>query len=1062
MSWFDTTGIASLAKNALKEAQKTIDKALDIKDDESAAESATFDSSILDSQAKSANMKHSSSNSALQSSIWGSFTGSFFDNPIGDTKTVTTPPSSSVVARINEDLCDILERPAKETSQNESEGNSSASVEIMSPPTTPGSNLTSPEQLSGPTVQHSESVEVISATTPSSDLITVSSSSPSEQLSLSCNLNPDSVEVISDEFMDEDLSIEDDSKSYNTVTESTTIVTVFEGSSKAITTAPSRSGLHLSLEASTADLIKSSDRKSLNEMKVSVDSDTKKVPRLIEDAMLEKSIESFDSQTQFSDSTHSFEEVQPQNQDSGNRSDSPQSSEEHSDIVKVSSEQNSSDEIETATSSDIEIISPNGDSSSTNSVHKVSPLNCSIQHAELSKKKGHSRELSTHSMQSNASDDSRFSYQPETERLMRRISELSDILESREYKLMELGRENAELREKNAEMKVHLDTKRKRDDCMEVTSVTEEYTQRLSAIEKKFQQSIRERDNLRDQLKAARSDLASKMSKEDIQKVINEKDFMIEELKTEGEKLSKQILQNSNIIKKLRAKEKDSDSTLKRQNEQIEELTDEMERLKKSLSAKDEVERSQIEAVHKLSSEKRKLERENGQLKSQLDDTTQKLKTLQTSFEAAKKELNERQQSHSELTKKAEVLAILESEKNATAVRNEQILIELSSLREKLKQVEGGNNQKELNLRRENAELLRRLEETELKLEQQTGLLSDSTIPLFRQIEALQSTLDQRNTVFEGKEKHYLEQIDELQCKFTKLSNTEQVSTEQRVTLKNKISTLEEEVSTLRIKLDKVSDSIQQKEMEFVFKENELRDEIKKLHLVNEERTKELDESRSKIEKLHGQLNVEKEIGLSERRRGQELERKVKRLSESNLEPDDKVDSHRGDVSPTLSLGHASNADSLSSALWPMEDIDCVSNSGRQNSIYGASGFGSATHTTLLENLQASLKQRDGENHQLQWELSRLQADRNFLMTEVSNLTSQLETIKEKFNQNEHVAIEYNELQRKYDAILQMYGEKVEETEELQLDLLDVKEMYKAQIDELLKQQKERDKAAND
>lgn len=59
------------------------------------------------------------------------------------------------------------------------------------------------------------------------------------------------------------------------------------------------------------------------------------------------------------------------------------------------------------------------------------------------------------------------------------------------------------------------------------------------------------------------------------------------------------------------------------------------------------------------------------------------------------------------------------------------------------------------------------------------------------------------------------------------------------------------------------------------------------------------------------------------------------------------------------------------------------------------------------------------------------------------------------------MAIEYNELQRKYDAILQMYGEKVEETQELQLDLLDVKEMYKAQIDELLKQQKERDKATN-
>jgi F0F1-type ATP synthase membrane subunit b/b' len=34
-----------------------------------------------------------------------------------------------------------------------------------------------------------------------------------------------------------------------------------------------------------------------------------------------------------------------------------------------------------------------------------------------------------------------------------------------------------------------------------------------------------------------------------------------------------------------------------------------------------------------------------------------------------------------------------------------------------------------------------------------------------------------------------------------------------------------------------------------------------------------------------------------------------------------------------------------------------------------------------------------------------------------------------------------------------MYGEKVEEAEELRLDLQDVKEMYKMQIEDLLKKQ---------
>ena len=38
--------------------------------------------------------------------------------------------------------------------------------------------------------------------------------------------------------------------------------------------------------------------------------------------------------------------------------------------------------------------------------------------------------------------------------------------------------------------------------------------------------------------------------------------------------------------------------------------------------------------------------------------------------------------------------------------------------------------------------------------------------------------------------------------------------------------------------------------------------------------------------------------------------------------------------------------------------------------------------------------------------------------------------------------------------LFQMYGEKTEEAEELRLDLLDVKEMYKMQIEDLLRKQK--------
>lgn len=56
---------------------------------------------------------------------------------------------------------------------------------------------------------------------------------------------------------------------------------------------------------------------------------------------------------------------------------------------------------------------------------------------------------------------------------------------------------------------------------------------------------------------------------------------------------------------------------------------------------------------------------------------------------------------------------------------------------------------------------------------------------------------------------------------------------------------------------------------------------------------------------------------------------------------------------------------------------------------------------------------------------------------------------------HDSVVNQFNQLQEQYDAILQMYGEKVEETEELQLDLQDVKDMYRSQIDDLLLQQRQ-------
>lgn len=119
MSWFDASGFASLAKSALKEAQKTIDKALDIKDEEQKATQAPsadmtdfFETWGLEekesTEAKESTEEKTNLPQQQNTSIWGSFTGSFFENPKGIEGGLKTMKHSK---SFQEFLKDSIEQP---------------------------------------------------------------------------------------------------------------------------------------------------------------------------------------------------------------------------------------------------------------------------------------------------------------------------------------------------------------------------------------------------------------------------------------------------------------------------------------------------------------------------------------------------------------------------------------------------------------------------------------------------------------------------------------------------------------------------------------------------------------------------------------------------------------------------------------------------------------------------------------------------------------------------------------------------------------------------------------
>ncbi|XP_058175793.1 TATA element modulatory factor [Anopheles ziemanni] len=1198
MNWFDTTGIANLAKTALKEAQKQIDKALDIKDDDDAIETGiddeTPDSSsravsatvnkdqlaaknsehtdVADSGtgAVSPNDPRSSITTVLKNETieqeaadsqhvgsvsWGSFTGSFFERPTGSVEnvTVTKPPASLKRQSVEDSETSPL------TGSPPTEKDSSESIEVLSTITTPISTLASPNLLpSGEATQYdgeSESVEVLGTQGTASSVSSPESLTAADQNSphgQTGNNDGDFIALSSFEMHrgtsddhEDDISIEDDSMSY---TLSEQPVTVMEANStmSPITVAPTRSGLHLPLpstfsprdvkegvrnisvvetaannwaSSSTARLgFTGTAESSESEWAAGGEAGYEKKPQPTQndEQDLDRSYENVEIQTQTSDSTQSFEEITP----SGSVLDVKTSLDDNEEVqrsrqtaviegtFKATASASTmvpegeegihhagpnlgDDEIETTTSSDIEIISsPNGgDSSSThsNGAYRTSPLKARDNKSEdidillTRKHRGHIREPSEASVHSGNSDES--GHQTESERLMRRLAEVSETLEQREYRLVQLGRQNAELQEQNTALLLQLETKAAR--TSEGTPDSEGYTQRLSALERKFQQAIREKEILKRQLQTLRAEEEQKVARREVDKVLAERDFMIGELQKEGESLSKQVLQHSNIIKKLRAKEKESDALIRKQRDELSELVEEAERLKRSLSAKEEVERSQIDAVHKLSFEKQKLERDCGQLKSNLDDHAQRLETLRKSFDCARKELNEQAESYRELQQRFTKLQGIETEHGKAQKASEQMVMQLEELREQLRRTEQEYSQRFVRAKHEHAELLSRLEATEMRAEEEKNSAASLTIPLMKQLESLQNTLRHKDQVWEQREAAVAKQLADALEQGKYEAERERSHRDQIASLQNRIANLEERLTAALFQVEETTSELMQKQLDVELFERDIQKRLAESEgerLSLSERLHEKELLVSKLEQRLQQVVGSQDLASTLHYRAPD-KATVSNLAYHSSQPSSMANetatalasnapsesptveytaSKRGvcDSSPTPSIGNLSLSESLASIPWNATEEETGSLEASTGYADGAPGTGLApvhllNNTSLLETLQAMLKQRDGEVHQLQWEVSRFQQERIILNTEISKLTMELDNIREKNNRRFELEEEQMELQKRYDALLQMYGESVEKTEELRLDLVDVKEMYKLQIDDLLRQQRE-------
>ncbi|XP_011915200.1 PREDICTED: TATA element modulatory factor isoform X2 [Cercocebus atys] len=606
----------------------------------------------------------------------------------------------------------------------------------------------------------------------------------------------------------------------------------------------------------------------------------------------------------------------------------------------------------------------------------------------------------------------------EKEDVCKTVEFLNEKLEKREAQLLSLSKEKALLEEAYDNLKDEMF--RVKEESSSISSLKDEFTQRIAEAEKKVQLACKERDAAKKEIKNIKEELATRLNSSETADLLKEKDEQIRGLMEEGEKLSKQQLHNSNIIKKLRAKDKENENMVAKLNKKVKELEEELQHLKQVLDGKEEVEKQHRENIKKLNSVVERQEKDLGRLQVDMDELEEKNRSIQAALDSAYKELTDLHKANAakdseaqeaalsrEMKAKEELSAALEKAQEEARQQQETLAIQVGDLRLALQRTEQAAARKEDYLRHEISELQQRLQEAENRNQELSQSVSSTTRPLLRQIENLQATLGSQTSSWEKLEKNLSDRLGESQTLLAAAVERERAATEELLANKIQMSSMESQNSLLRQENSRFQAQLESEKNRLCKLEDENNRYQVELENLKDEYVRTLEETRKEKTLLNSQLEMERMKVEQERKKAiftQEAikEKERKPFSVSSTPTMSRSSSISGVDMAGLQTSFLSQDESHDHSFGPMS----VSANG--SNLYDAVRMGAGS--SIIENLQSQLKLREGEITHLQ------------------------------------------DLDQRYNTILQMYGEKAEEAEELRLDLEDVKNMYKTQIDELLRQ----------
>merc|ERR1719427_446067 len=218
--------------------------------------------------------------------------------------------------------------------------------------------------------------------------------------------------------------------------------------------------------------------------------------------------------------------------------------------------------------------------------------------------------------------------------------------------------------------------------------------------------------------------------------------------------------------------EKSHDSEVTKLKTDLDKNVVEVDRLRKSLAAKNNLEGSQSEAIKTLTDANQAWETENKKIKNELEDNVEKVVGLRSSLESAYREMAEMKRKleeaageaaaaalSKEVSLREEAVSRLDEERRAWNLEKGRLGGQVANLQSSMQMQEVSSSGREEMYRGEISTLRVKLELSDNRNEELAESVGQATKPLLRQIETLQASLREVTCVQERVEQSMGERL---------------------------------------------------------------------------------------------------------------------------------------------------------------------------------------------------------------------------------------------------------------------------------------------------------------